>query len=100
MTAAASVQNRKLSNTFFYCLALKQIWNYVLDDKWPKMDNIYLWKIAFIELRKHLFVKLYTLCQENDTSNDVWLIITGIDIRKEKAKQKACPVSLREFWFA
>lgn len=69
-------------------------------DKCQKMDNIYLWKIAFIELKKHLFMRLYTFYQENDTSKDVWLIIIRIDQRKEKAKQKACHVSLREFWFA
>lgn len=35
-----------------------------------------------------------------DTSNDVWLIIIGINQRMEKAKQKACHISLPEIWFS
>lgn len=42
-------------------------------------------------------MKKHTLCQENDTFIDVWLIIVGLNQKKEKAKQRACPVSLREF---
>lgn len=46
-------------------------------------------KNSIYRIKETLIHEIIHIFQENDTSKDVWLIITEIDQRKEKRKEKS-----------